>query len=375
MTGTKHAPVILLIDDNLNNLKVLQLGLSRNGYDVFSASSGAAALEFIQTTLPNIILLDVVMPGMNGFEVCSRLKAAPRTCDIPVIFVSSLDDMIDRVHGLEIGGVDYIAKPFELQDVLARVRIHLTLQQQKREIEERREKDLAYFNRINEIKQDLINQVTHDLKSPISSIFFSLELVRRHGRVDDDKGKMYLNRIAASSNQMRKLVADLLDVVKLETGYSLQLQTTRLVPFINSLIEALLPDAEHKSIELRLDLQAIDPDSTVEWDQEQMRRVFNNLLTNALKYTDVGGKVTVTVAQTNTEWLITIADTGIGIPEEALPRLFDRFFRVQNTDDNPVEGTGLGLYIVKSVVEQHGGRVRAESEYGRGSKFFVTLPL
>lgn len=232
--------------------------------------------------------------------------------------------------------------------------------------------DRDYFARISRMKDDFVNAATHDLKNPLSHIFLLVQLLRRRGLVLTE-GLELLERIEASANQMRQLIADLLDIAQLETGRLLQLEPSDVVALVRRIAQSFFWLAAPKSLDFALDL----PKRTVtlHLDVTQFTHALENIFSNAIKYTPQGGQIRCSLQVESGDVVIRIADSGIGIPPQALPHIFERFYRVTSEAHQAIEGTGLGLYIVKSVIEQHGGRVWAESEVGCGTTFFIRLPL
>jgi two-component system sensor histidine kinase/response regulator len=315
------------------------------------------------------------MPGMDGYEVCQRLKADPRWADIPVIFISALNDVDGIVKALNIGGADYITKPFRSKEVLARVSSQMKLLDQRRQIEALREQDRQHFERLNEMKSQFIHMATHDLKNPLTIIGGYAEMLEDLDVAENQQAffAQSLQAIQDGVEKMRTLVAEMLDLAQLDTGVGLTLAPHSLTPFIEKCAQAYGAVAQRKGIDL-----AVTPpleDLTVVMDQGRMERVMDNLLSNAIKYTSVGGRVELRAGAADTHVLIQVSDTGLGIPAKDIPHLFEAFFRVREAEHRQAEGTGLGLTLVKLVVEQHGGRVFVESAPGEGSTFSVQLPL
>jgi two-component system sensor histidine kinase/response regulator len=359
-------PSILIVDDNPANLSVLTTMLTQYQYKVRPAISGELALSVAQKTLPDLILLDIQMPGMNGFEVCEHLKADPRTRPIPVIFISALDAIDDKLKAFSTGGVDYITKPFQLEEVHARVQAHLMLVLQQRRIE-------ALVN----VKDDLMRIVSHDLKNPIANVIGYAELMDEilgDGEpVETDKLQVMAKRIQRAAENMLGLVEDLLDLGRAEQRIPIEKRPMQLLAILEEVVSSYAFNAEQKNI--RLHYNASQPMPEIMADPRRLRQIFNNLISNAIKYTPDGGQVTVTVSQQNGSAFVVVEDTGYGIPPQDLPHIFDKFYRVQSTQHLQAEGTGLGLSIVRALVEQHNGEISVDSVVGEGSAFTVRLPL
>lgn len=365
--------MVLVVDDVPDNLDMLFIVLNTAGYNVEVARNGEAAIEIAQNVSPDIILLDVMMPGIDGFETCERLKALESTRDIPVIFMTALTETHHKIKGFEIGAVDFVTKPIQNREVVARVDTHLTMYRQRKEIERLREQDRAYFEKLLQIRDEVLRATSHDLKSPLGNIMISAYLLDEHLREDDEQGKRLLQSIQTGADRMLGLITDLLDIAAIETGLAIKKQPVSLYEFTKNSLDAFVPQAQSKSINLNLD--CLDDDLTVVLDPRQMGRVLQNLLSNAIKYTPEGGNVELKAGYEDNTVVIRIIDNGFGIPPDDVPRLFEKFYRVNTDKHQTQEGTGLGLSIAKSIVEQHGGDIRVESELNQGSTFTITLPL
>lgn len=371
--GTNTAD-ILIVDDTTANLNVLSTMLSQRGYRIRAAINGEMALKSARKTPPDLILLDIQMPGMNGYEVCIQLKSDEHTRHIPIIFVSALDAVSDKIKAFQVGGVDYISKPYHLEEVLARVQNQLTLYRQRREIEMLREKDRLYYEELSRTKDHFVNMASHDLKSPLAVVMGYVSLLEDCESIrGDPAASQYLDRIRNGADNMLRLITDLLDLARIETGLSLTLSPTPILPFLEDSLADLELPAREKQIALIYHPPDADFDMMI--DASKIRQVINNLVSNALKYTPGGGRVELSAAWEAEHLHILVTDTGLGIPAEDIPHIFDKFYRVRRADHMAVEGTGLGLSIARAIVEQHQGTIWAESELGVGTSIHVVLPL
>jgi signal transduction histidine kinase len=374
MTQDAEKGNVLIVDDKLTNLKVLSAMLRRQGYHIETATDGVAGMRKVETFRPDLILLDIMMPEMDGYTVCEHLKADPVTADIPVIFISALDETIDKVKAFQVGGVDYVMKPLQVEEVVARVNSQVTLYKQRREIERLREEDRIYFENLSRLREEFAQAATHDLKSPIAVIMGYINLIRKHEDILQHPDlHAYADEVFNASQYMLRLVTDILDYAKIETGIDLHLTPTILQDFLADHVRT----NEVLALEKNIDLSFVVPDEPARAmiDEAQMGRVITNLLSNAIKYTPEGGSVELSLQIDEDEAIIMVADNGIGIPDESLPRLFNRFFRVKRKEHQAAKGTGLGLSIVKLIVEQHGGSIGVESKLAVGTAFTVRLPL
>lgn len=374
MTDKRAAKAdILIVDDTPENLQVLSSMLSKEGYKVRPANSGQLALRTAHHVPPDLVLLDINMPEMNGYEVCNALKAAEQLAEIPVLFISALDATDDKIKAFQVGGVDYITKPFQFPEVLARVETHLMLYRQRKEIERLREEDRSYFDKLAQMKDEVLHTVSHDLRNPLGWVKNALYLLEHHGDMTDEKGKKYLDMIDRSADRMIALTTDLLDIAALETGLGLDLEQRELNSYAGAAVEPFTYQAQEQG--LALEFLPYNGDLPVAIDHNRILQVLSNLISNAIKYTPSPGTVRLGTDLYEDQALIYVEDTGLGIPESDIPHLFDKFHRVETEEHLAAEGTGLGLSIVKTIVEQHDGRVWVESQLGAGSRFNVCLPI
>lgn len=352
---------ILIVDDLEANREIMARLLARAGYHTRDADGGESALALLEDYRPDLILLDVSMPRMSGFEVCEQIKASPETEHIPVIFVSALSELGNKVRAFEVGAVDYIIKPYKTEEVLARVRSQVTLAHQRKRIME-----------LDLLKDQLMRTVSHDLKNPLHIIMGYAAMMMEGSDINTETMMEMAAEVYRSADKMYNLVTNFLDLSQIEDGLSLHRVPVSIKKMAAQILQSFALPAEQKAITLLLSLP--DDDVTVEVDPLRIEQVFNNLVSNAIKYTPDGGKVTISAQRQGSGVTISVSDTGLGIPPDALPHLFDKFFRVQTTQHKEREGTGLGLSIVKAIVEQHGGSIDVTSEAGKGSRFSVYLP-
>ncbi len=366
MTTTSPASTppgnILIIDDTPANLDVLTKFLAEHGHKVRPAISGEIGLKAAAKALPDVILLDIQMPEMNGFEVCERLKADETTREIPVIFISALDALDDKVRAFQVGGVDYITKPFQVMEVLARVESQLRIQWQRRRIEA-----------LSAFKDDLIGIVAHDLKNPLSVVLGYAEILQFDAANGQPLSPEVVLQIQKAGMTMLSLIQDLLDNARHEQRIPLRFAHASLQEVVSDQVRAFTLPARSKQITIEKDFQ---PEHlVVSIDTRRFAQVVSNLISNAIKYSSSGSGVTVRVSQHHDEAIVEVADNGYGIPAHDLPHIFEKFYRVNTAKHMAAEGTGLGLPIARLIVEQHGGTLTAQSEEGVGSTFTITLPL
>ncbi len=373
--NAQHHEDILVVDDTPANLDLLLSMLTERGYRIRPAPSGELALRSAFAKPPDLVLLDVNMPGMDGYEVCERLQANDATRHVPVIFLSALDEVLDKVRAFNIGAVDYISKPFHVEEVVARIETQLTLYRQRVEIEQLREKERAHFEEVNRLKDQYVQMVSHDLKTPLSVIVGHASLIEKRGKLNDEADTESLEGIMEAAETMRRLIRDLLDLAKIESGVGMQMGSVSVNDLLSACTMAFGYNLEEKRLSLKL--TPLEVDATIAADHDRMVQVLSNLLSNAVKYTPGGGEVIVSACRSDDSEMLylEVKDTGMGIPPDDLPHIFDRFYRVQRATEQDLPGTGLGLSITKAIVEQHGGTIDAESRLNEGTRFMITLPL
>ena len=378
--------LILIVDDTPANLHVLSDSLGAQGYDVAIATSGERALKQVGRNPPDLILLDIMMPQMDGFEVCQRLKSDSETAKIPVIFMTALNDVQSKVRCFELGGVDYITKPFQEQEVLARIHTHLKLSRLTRHLEAEVARQVVSLEEArqaaesaNLAKTHFLANTSHELRTPLGIMLgvtnnFQEEI---YGEVTERQRKA-LKMLESQGLQLLNIINDILDVSRLELAQlRLSFAPTEIAPLCQDCLTSLRPQAEQKQLTLTLNLPESIP--TLQLDEARVRQIIMNLLSNAVKFTPEGGQVSLTVTSQKRgeeqRWLcVTVQDTGIGIAPDQIPQLFQPFYQVDSSLSRHYEGTGLGLTLIKRLTELHGGQVSVTSELGQGSVFTILLP-
>ena len=375
---------ILIVDDSAANLGFLRDYLLMYKFNILIAQEGQIALDLIeQGERPDLIMLDIMMPGMDGFEVCKRLKENDATKDVPVIFLSVLSEASDRLRGFEIGAVDYIDKPFQKEEVLARVTAQLTIRKQqldlKREIKERTiaEKQLQRYTEelkeLNASKDKFFSIIAHDLKSPFTALLgFADYLTSQLDELNKDEIRECSTNIYKSAQGVYNLLENLLHWSSIQTG---RIEFTPMSFNLNKLIDEIFilyqVNAFKKKIKL---INSLSSSIDVYADRKMVETVLRNLISNAIKYTPVSGDVFISAEQNNEKIEISVVDNGIGISQEQLATLF-RIDEHQNGGNTEKEmGTGIGLILCKEFVNKNNGEIWVNSKIGEGSKFIFSLP-
>ena len=368
---------ILIVDDTPANLDVLKQTLAREGYRISLAPSGERALKIVPLLKPDLILLDVMMPGIDGYETCRRLKRDRVHADIPVIFITAKNETQDIVEGFNAGGIDYISKPFRHEEVLARV----SSQSRIRSLERARQRltqDLDARNRhlveLNDLKTRFLGMAAHDMRMPLASIGgFSQILIDGASQMAEPEKEDFLTRIRNLSRQMLGMINDLLDVTVIESG---QLNLDLIERSLNETLLNRLPLfellADKKNILIDAQLETLPP---MPFDECRIHQVFDNLLGNAVKFSPAGSRIVVSLDAEGEFARVTVRDEGPGLCEADKNRLFDGFQKLNPRPTGGEKSTGLGLLIARKMVEAHGGKLTVESSPGKGSTFGFMLPL
>lgn len=355
---------ILLVDDTPDNLRVLSAMLSNHGFEVRKALNGKRALASVQADLPNLILLDIKMPEMDGYRVCQILKSDARTRDVPVIFISALDDALDKVQAFSAGGVDYVTKPFQEMEVLARIEHQLCIQRLQQQLVQHNQ-ELA---RSNQELEQFAHVVSHDLQQPLQSITGFAKLIHlKYQEHLDHVAVDYLNRIHDAGGRMQTLIQDLLSYSKVgKSDREVQVVDFDLV--LKQVMENLEIAIADKNVNLTHDSLP-----TLMGYETQLIQLLQNLISNAIKFVrpEVTPQVNITVTKEGKYWLFGVHDNGIGIDSQNLKQVFEIFLRTESARSYP--GTGIGLATCKKIVENHGGKIWADSEPGVGTVFYFTL--
>jgi signal transduction histidine kinase len=417
---------ILVVDDTPENLRLLSTMLTHRGYAPRCVINGQMALRACNSNPPDLILLDIMMPEMNGYEVCQHLKSEPKTREIPVIFISAKDEVFDKVNAFAVGAVDYISKPFQFEEVLARIESHLTLRNLQKQLKEQNvllleeitsrlavEKNLYEKNQILQqeisnrcavekalqeqnllLQQEISNRqraesallksnqelarsnaeleqfayvASHDLQAPLATIASYAQLLeKRYKDQLDSQAIKFIGNIVQGCTRMQTLIDDLLEYSRV--GRSRK-------PFLlTDCNQAVQQGIANLQGAIR-DTQAVvtyDELPAVMGDISQLVQLFQNLLSNAIKYRhDAPPAVHITAYKQEENWLFSVSDNGIGIAPQHQERIFQIFQRLHTQRE--YSGTGIGLAICQKIVERHGGYIWVESELGQGSTFHFTL--
>lgn len=362
---------VLIVDDVDANVLLLKLLLTKAGYKTLTAYNGKDALEIIKKNSPDLVLLDIMMPVMDGHEVAAQLREMPDRRDMPIIFLSALNSPDDIVKGFKFGAADYVSKPFNKDELLIRVNHQLSLVSAKRIIS--RQNDELQRTIIGRDK--LYSVIAHDLRSPIGSIRMvmnALVLNIPKETLDEDMYELLImgNRLTEESFV---LLDNLLKWTKSQTGRlnTVFQDNVEILPLIRGEVELSEVVAELKNIRIKLNG---DTNAKVRIDQDMIKTVLRNLVSNAIKFSNPASEVNVNIAEEEGQLLISVVDHGEGISQENQDKLFkaDSHFTSFGTDNE--EGSGLGLLLCKEFVTRNGGKIWFESKEGDGSTFCFNIP-
>jgi signal transduction histidine kinase len=369
---------ILLVDDLNENLLALEAILRRDGLECIMARSGEEALELLLVGDFALALLDVQMPGMDGFQLAEFMRGNERSRHIPIIFLTAgTADILRKFRGYEAGAVDFIQKPIEPDIIRSKARVFCDLYEQRRQIALQRD-ELETFaenlNTANKHKNQFLAILGHELRNPIMALGAGLALLKRRGG-DVEKAQGIRVQMESQIAHLSRLVEDLLDISRIDQGkISLKKERVELASVLAAAIELSRPliDNEHHTLSLDLMAQPV----WLNGDFTRLSQVVSNLLNNAAKYTPQGGKIGLTSRIDGAYVEIEVSDNGIGISPDMQSKIFDIFTQVSSESKNAKHGLGIGLALVKQLVEMHGGTIALQSAgLNAGSIFKVRLPI
>jgi len=359
---TQNISNILIVDDIPANLKLLDHILKDKGYKVRPVPNGTLALQVAEKEKPDLILLDIMMPDMDGFEVCRRLKENENLNDVPIIFISALNDTNDIVKALTSGGADYITKPFQAEEVRARVATHICLYRQKQELK-----------KINAEKDKFFSIIAHDLRGPFSSFLGITQLLDEVlPELTREEIQEFAVSMRSSATNLFRLLENLLQWARMQQGLiPYDPKSVLLYSLVNESLETMNESAKNKDIIISNDIQK---DIEVFADKNMLQTIIRNLVSNAIKFTPKGGKVNLSAKTNGDERIeISVQDSGIGMSQSMVDNLFRLDVQSNREGTEGETSTGLGLLLCKDFIERHGGKLWVESEENKGSIFYFTI--
>ena len=375
MDTMTHAGDLLIVDDNLNNLRLLESMLSEHGYQVRAARDGNHALKIVATVPPELILLDIRMPGISGYEVCAQLKSNPVTAEIPVIFLSAIDELQDKIKAFHYGGVDYVTKPFQTEELLIRVKTHLSLcrlQQQLR-------KQTHIAEQANTVKSRFLAAASHDLRQPLHALTLFIDALQLELNIPADvdakelsEAQRIVHKMRSSVDSMQNLFNGILDLSRINANaVRVEQHDMRLTDLVAQLDLEFAPQVAAKGLRWHCHCE----DVGIHTDPLLLERILRNILNNAVKYTKQGS-ISLSSRILDNQIEILVSDTGAGIAKEQQEAIFDEFYQVDSVSGQPdgnAKGIGLGLAIVNGLVNLLGHSLTLDSERGQGTTMILTL--
>lgn len=363
---------LMIVDDTPDNLRLLSSMLREEGHDVRLFPNGRMALQAARQEAPDLVLLDVHMPGMNGFEVCEQLKDDEQLAPVPVIFLSAEHETESKLRAFRSGGVDYVTKPFHVEEIRVRVETHLRIRRLQHEAEERSRqlaRNLDRLQRLESLRDDLTQMIVHDLRSPLHGILGYLELLATDVT---PSVQGFVSGARESAGRMATMIDTLLDVHRLENGkMPVNRSPCDLVRVIGAAVASLGAATQGGRIEF-------DLPPRLDWvcDTDLIERTIANLVANAIRFSPPGESVLITAAAAGSEARVSVLDRGSGVAPEHRQRIFEKFGQVELREEKRQarRSTGLGLTFCKLAVEAHGGDISVSDREGGGSDFRLLLP-
>jgi signal transduction histidine kinase len=362
---------IIIVDDNIENLNTLK-NIMKNQYEVYPCPSALKMFDLLEHIKPDLILLDVEMPEMNGYESAKKLKDNNKFREIPIIFLTSMNDAKSEIKGLNIGAVDYIHKPFAAPLLLRRIETHLALIKHQQEAQ----KASLEAQNASRAKGEFLSHMSHEIRTPLNAIIGMINIA---ANIDDiNKIKYCLNKADNASKHLLNIINNILDLSKIEADkFELSASEFNLEEMLMNIFNVVNVRAEEKNLNLSVNINKNVPSFIIS-DELRLSQVILNLVNNAIKFTPEKGTIVMSAEKLeDTDSDITlrleVADSGIGISKEQQERLFTSYGQADNNISKNFGGTGLGLVISKRIVELMQGRIWIESEFNKGSKFIFTI--
>ena len=360
-------PTVLVVDDEPRNVQLLTDLLESRDFAVCSAGDGEQGLAMARDRLPDVVLLDVMMPRLNGIEVCRRLKGERQTETIPVLLVTALNARHDRLAGIDAGANDFITKPIDSGDLILRVRNAATTKR----LHDRVARQLRELQELEAARDTLTHMIVHDLRSPLTGLCAYLDLLRMVGNGNAEVVE-YVSEAQVVARRLTEMISQVLDVSRLESGQMpLSLVETDLAALLPAAVASLGPAPS----EVRVSYELSGAEHRVMCDPEVISRVIGNLVGNAYKFTPSGGQVRLGLAVETGRALLTVSDHGPGIPVEFRSVIFEKFGQTPLGQAARMRSSGLGLAFCKLAVEAHGGKIGVEDAECGGSCFRIEFPV
>jgi len=371
-------PKILIVDDNKENIDLIAYFLKPQNYTILTAMDGVQALTLVEEEKPDIILLDIMLPKMDGFQVCERLKKDPATRFIPIIMITALKELKDKIRSLEVGADDFISKPFENVELLTRVKSLLRIKRYHDELASKN-KELKEKNQLllqmDQFKEDLSHLIVHDMKNPLFVIQGNLQMLEMGlGDSMSPVAKKYLGRIDRSTQNLLRMVLNLIDIFKIEDGtMELTLELANLNDIVQIAYEKILDYPENGKKNISIKLQPSMP--FIKIDTSVIERVLDNLLNFAVANVASDGQVELETFYDDSCVGLVVHDYGVHIPNEYSRDMFNKFSQVQIKNEGYRLGRGLALTFSQMAVKAHGGEISVDLENTVGNRMVLKIPL
>jgi len=355
-------PVLLIVDDNPTNLQVLGSILREYRVKIAVAQNGPAALTLAEKLMPDLILLDIMMPEMDGYQVCEKLKSDKKLADIPVVFLSARNETQDIVTGFNVGGVDYVTKPFNQDELIRRIQTHLELKFSRDSLK-----------MLNKFKDKMFSIIGHDLRNPVAAIKMAITvLMKQDLDPNTEDYKRMLKLLSSSTDEALILLENVLTWARNESGMlAVQREAVDIQNLANDVLGLLNGQADMKGVKLQTQIQ--DKVNVVS-DSNMLSTVLRNLVSNAIKFTPKGGNISVEAKNDGDFVTLSVSDTGQGMSKEQIDEIFEQHNRVSTKGTDGESGTGLGLSLCMDFLNKCGGELEIESSEGKGSKFYFKVP-
>ena len=366
--------MILIVDDAPENIISLQKVLEKNDFEVDTASSGEEALKKILKKSYVLIILDVQMPGMDGFEVAEAISGYSKAKETAIIFLSAATANLKLItRGYSSGGLDYISKPVDMNILLLKVKTFYRIYEQSRALNEMQialRAEIEFRKEAERKKDEFISIASHELKTPMTSIKGYIQLLERSLDKDDKEAiRIRLHKVQNQIEKLNLLIADLLDISKIESG---KLKFNKKVFAFNDLLEHIIEVMQQSNPQVKI-LKKGEFNSNIYADEMRIEQVIINFITNAIKYAPDGEEIHITTEMRGEEVYFSVRDFGIGMSEEHQQKVFEKFYRIEETSAR-FQGLGIGLYICQEIIERHDGMIGANSILNEGSEFYFQIP-
>lgn len=367
--------MILIVDDTPENLISLKKVLEKYDFEVDTASSGEEALKKVLKNSYVLIILDVQMPGMDGFEVAEAISGYSKAKETAIIFLSAANTEFKFIaKGYSSGGLDYITKPVDMNILLLKVQTFYRIYEQNRKLSEMQKtllEEIEFRKEAERKKDEFISIASHELKTPLTSVKGYVQLLERSiVKGDEETVKKHLGKAQIQLEKLNSLIADLLDISKIESG---KLKFNKQNFSIDQLLDNVIEVMHQSNPEFKI-IKTGEANCEIYGDEMRIEQVIVNFLTNAIKYSPGTNEINLSVNVNDDELYLAVKDSGIGMSPEQQKNVFEKFYRVEETSHR-FQGLGIGLYIAAEIIRRHGGQIGVNSIYGEGSEFYFTVPI